>query len=406
MSAKSRRVALGLCGAAALAALAAAVGCGAFGSGKAFASVKGGKVVSLQIALEEAEGGICPGSTHQLVILATTRFGSTLTSWRPGEGGAEPVTKGHLDYAEFKAKITGGRLQPDGRFEAHPDALFSMATGYKIAIAPADTGTPVAELTVPTRLDCATSVDLRGAAGKDGAAGGDGAAPAADASVADEAAAPPVAAGAGGFATPVAAVGSTTDGLPGEDGGYGTNAVDAEVASTLVSTPFHPAAVLIRVKPAGRAARHFLADPAAAEGFAIDCRGGDGGNGGDGGRGGPAGNGGPGGGGGDGGDGAAIRGFFDAGQMLLATYMKYLFFGGEAGSPGKGGAAGERDAEGRPMLPGRDGTPGQPGQNGPLPDIRPEGGVNLFPDLPEGVYVLPTPWVPGQAAAPPPAQAP
>ena len=64
------------------------------------------------------------------------------------------------------------------------------------------------------------------------------------------------------------------------------------------------------------------------------------------------------------------------------------------------------------MLPGRDGSAGQPGHDGPLPDVRPEGGVNLFPDLPEGVYVLPAPWAPGQPApasapaAPPPTQAP
>jgi hypothetical protein len=270
-----------------------------------------------------------------------------------------------------------------------------------------DTGTPIAELSFPTRLDCATSVDLRGEAGKDGADVADGEAAGADASVPDEA--PDEAAG-GGFVAPApAGADKTADGLPGEDGGYGTNATDAEVASTLVSTPFHPAAVLIRVKPAGRAARHFLADPASPEGFAIDCRGGDGGHGGNGGAGGVAGNGGAGGGGGDGGDGAAIRGFFDVGQMILATHMKYLFFGGEAGAPGQGGHAGERDAEGRPMLPGRDGSAGQPGQNGPLPDIRPEAGVNLFPDLPEGVYVLPAPWAPGQpapAAAPAPAAPP
>jgi hypothetical protein len=199
------------------------------------------------------------------------------------------------------------------------------------------------------------------------------------------------------------AIDVSANGLPGEDGGFGGSAGEAEVASTIVSTPFHAAAVLVRVTPKGGAPRHFLADPASPDGFTIDCRGGDGGAGGGGGAGGMAGNGGPGGGGGDGGDGAAIRGYFDAGQLMLQSYMKYAYQGGAPGAPGRGGAPGERDAEGRPMLPGRDGSAGQPGQDGPLPDVRPEGGVNLFPDLPEGVYVLPAPWAPGQPA---PASAP
>ena len=49
------------------------------------------------------------------------------------------------------------------------------------------------------------------------------------------------------------------------------------------------------------------------------------------------------------------------------------------------------------MLPGRPGALGEPGADGPWPDVRPEGGVNQFPDLPAGVEVLTTPWVPPPA---------
>jgi hypothetical protein len=46
------------------------------------------------------------------------------------------------------------------------------------------------------------------------------------------------------------------------------------------------------------------------------------------------------------------------------------------------------------MLPGREGDPGQAGADGQWPDVRPELGTNLFPNLPEGVFVLTDPWVP------------
>ncbi|MBW2276808.1 MAG: hypothetical protein JRF63_04905 [Deltaproteobacteria bacterium] len=82
---------------------------------------------------------------------------------------------------------------------------------------------------------------------------------------------------------------------------------------------------------------------------------------------------------------------------MLQMYVKYMNHGGKPGETGKGGAPGGRDAEGRPMLPGRDGGPGQLGQNGPLPDVRPEGGTNLFPQLPDGVIVITQPWVPPPA---------
>jgi len=46
---------------------------------------------------------------------------------------------------------------------------------------------------------------------------------------------------------------------------------------------------------------------------------------------------------------------------------------------------------------GEAGELGQPGRTGPLPDVRPEAGTNLFPKLPEGVTVLPQAWMPAPA---------
>ena len=278
MSGKSAsliRAALGAASVAAIAALGVAVGCGALGSGKGFVSIRGGKVAALEIVIEGAENGICPGAVHQLVITVTTTRGEKITSWRRGEDGAEPETAGHLDYSDFKAKTSGGKIDPSGRFLVHPDALAAAVTGYKIAIAVADTGTPVAELSFPTRLDCAKGAELRGATGAAGKAGAAGKEAQGDASVPEAPAAQP----ASGFAAPMA-IDTSANGLPGEDGGFGGSAVDAEVASTIVSTPFHAAAVLVRVTPEGRGPRHFLADPASPDGFTIDCRGGDGGAGG------------------------------------------------------------------------------------------------------------------------------
>lgn len=355
-----------------LAAVGLAVtGCFLFGPKTEYVSILGGgKVERVQVKLEGAEGGICPGQEYQVVIRVQTRKGATYTTWTKPESGA-PDKAGHIDFSEFEFRLSGGKVDEMGVFLADPDALRAAGTGYRIAAAVKDDKKVNSKVSYPTRIDCSTSAVHAGERGEDGFHGVDGAEPGAD---------------GGANLVP--------DGGQGGDGGFGGNGSTVEVASTLVKTPFHDVAVLIKVAPKTGGMRHYLADPTAPEGFGIDCRGGDGGNGGRGGNGATGGNGGKGGGGGLGGDGGAITGYFDAFQPVLQMYMKYLNQGGQPGEPGKGGEPGGRDAEGRPMLPGADGDPGQVGQNGPLPDVRPEAGTNLFPSLPEGVTVIQQAWVP------------
>ena len=357
-----------------IAVMLTVTGCFLFGPKTEYVSILGGgKVSRLQVRLEGADDGICPGQEYQLTVRVETKKGSTYTTWAKPESGA-PDKAGHLDFSEFAFRLGGGKLDDNGIFTADLDALRAAGTGYRIGAAVKDDKKVNGKAAYPTRLDCFTAADFSGEAGEDGFPGVEGAEPGAD---------------GGANLAP--------DGGQGGDGGFGGNGGVVEVSSTLVKTPFHDVAVLIKIAPKGGGMRHYLADPNAPEGFTIDCRGGDGGNGGVGGAGATGGNGGKGGAGGVGGDGGAITGYFDAFQSILQLYMKYINHGGKPGEPGKGGAAGDRDAEGRPMLPGVDGDPGQPGQNGPLPDVRPEGGTNLFPQLPDGVNVLTQPWVPPPA---------
>lgn len=357
-----------------VAAMFAVTGCFFFGPKTEYVSILGGgKVSRLQVRLEGAEDGICPGKEYQLTVRVETKKGSTYTTWSKPESGP-PAKAGHVDFSEFAFKFSGGKLDETGIFLADPDALRAAGTGYRVAAAVKDDTKINNKIAYPTRTDCFTSADFGGDRGEDGFAGVAGSEPGAD---------------GGANLAP--------DGGQGGDGGFGGNGGYVEVSSALVKTPFHDVAVLIKVAPQGGGMRHYLADPTAVEGFTIDCRGGDGGDGGSGGLGATGGNGGRGGAGGVGGDGGSIKGYFGAFQPILQTYMKYLNQGGKPGEPGKGGGPGGRDAEGRPMLPGADGEPGQPGQNGPLPDVRPEGGTNLFPNLPEGVVVLTQPWVPPPA---------
>jgi len=355
-----------------------ATGCFLFGQKKEFVSIAGGgKVVDIQVRLEDVgDQPLCPGEDYQIGIRVRTKKGKSYTTWKRPEDGSAPDKTGHLDFSEFEFKVHGGHIE-EGMFRVDPDALVGASKGYRIAAAVKDDTKINAEASYKLKIGCAHQADFRGttgapgydgAAGTEASAGGDGGAP------------------------------GIPEGGQGGDGGFGGNGGEAEVASTLVSTPEHDALVLIKVTPKGQPARHFLVDPTSEEGFTIDCRGGDGGRGGNGGPGATAGNGGRGGAGGDGGDGGIIKGYFDAGQVLLQTYVKYLVSGGAGGAAGEGGAAGGRDAEGRPMLPGRTGDPGQPGKDGPWPDVRPEGGANLFDQLPEGVAVLTNPWVPPPAA--------
>jgi hypothetical protein len=344
-----------------LATLIAAAGCG---PGLEHVSILGGgRVEKLQVRLEGAEQGLCPNRAYQVVLRARTADGGKFTTWQKPADGEAPVRTGHLDFSEFEFRLTGGRLDEHGLFHTDPDALVAASQPYVIAAAVRDDTRVNAKAEFPLLLDCQAGISFQGTAGEPGTTGEPG-----------TAAAP--AGGAGG------------------DGGFGGNGGEVQVSSTLVRTLFHPVAVLVRVEPQGGTPRHFLLDPTAAAGFTVNCTGGDGGDGGPGGPGATAGDGGPGGGGGDGGDGGVIRGWFDAGQPLLQSFVKYRFEGGAGGAGGAGGEPGDRDAEGRPMLPGKAGSPGQTGRDGPLPDIRPESGAGLFPVLPEGVFVLDQPWVP------------
>jgi hypothetical protein len=354
----------------------AAGGCFLFGPKTEHASILGGgKVKQIQVRLEGADEGVCAGQEYQLAIRVQTNKGETLTSWSKPEDGSAPVKAGHLDFSEFAFKVSGGKVDEMGIFKADPDALKAAGSGYRIAVAVEDDTKVNAKASYPTRLDCFTEAVFAGERGPDGFTGVEGAEPGVD---------------GGANILP--------GGGQGGDGGYGGNGDQVDVSSTIVRTPFHDAAVLIKVAPQAGGMRHYLADPSDAAGFTIDCRGGDGGDGGPGGPGATGGSGGRGGAGGVGGDGGVIKGYFDAYQPILQTYMKYLNQGGQPGQPGPGGEPGDRDAEGRPMLPGAVGEPGQLGRSGPLPDVRPEAGSNLFPRLPVGVKVFTVPWVPPPAS--------
>jgi len=332
------------------------------------------------VRLEGAEGGLCPGHAYQLVITVTTAGGETVATWSAPPDGAAIDQAGFADFSEFEYKLLGGHLDERGMFVTDSDALPAAGTGYKVAAAVVDDTSVNDGASYDQKIGCTAIVDFSGADGERGYDGGEG-------------------------TSPDAGEGSANGGQGG-DGAYGGNGGEVAVTSALVRTLVHRAAVLIKVVPKDGAARHFLLDPASPDGFTVDCGGGNGGDGGAGGDGAAGGNGGRGGGGGDGGDGGVIRGFFDMGQPVLQQFMKYVRSGGAPGAPGTGGAPGDRDSEGRPMLPGGPGEPGQPGEDGPWPDVRPEDGRNLFPDLPEGVFVLDQPWVPGPPAAPDPALSP
>jgi hypothetical protein len=352
--------------AASFAASLAIAGCG---PELDYVSIRGGgRVEAIQVRLEDVERGLCPGKAYQLALRVKTVAGDTYTTWAKPAGDEAPVKTGHVDFSEFEFRLAGGTIDEHGMFLTDPDALVAAGQPYAIAAAVRDDTRINARVEHPLLLDCLPGVSLAGKPGEPGTAGAAGTA-------------------------------ESPAGGPGGDGGFGGNGGEVQVASTLVRTLFHPVAVLVRVEPRGGTARHFLLDPVARQGFSVDCGGGDGGDGGHGGPGAAAGHGGPGGGGGDGGDGGVIRGYFDAGQPVLQSFIKYRYEGGAGGSGGAGGTPGERDEEGRPMLPGRPGSPGQTGADGPLPDIRPESGAALFPGLPEGVFILDQPFVP----PPPPA---
>jgi hypothetical protein len=353
----------------------AVTGCFLFGPKTEYVSILGGgKVKQIQVRLEGADDGICPGQGYQVSIRVQTAKGNTYTSWVKPEEGAGLDKTGHVDFSEFAFKLRGGKVDEMGVFQADLDALRAVGTGYRIAAAVKDDTKVNAKSAYATRIDCFTEADFSGERGADGFAGSAG-----------------TSQGVDGGETMVPGGGQ------GGDGGFGGNGGQVTVSSTIIKTPFHDAAVLIKIAPKAGGMRHYLADPVVVGGFNINCQGGDGGDGGPGGPGATGGNGGRGGAGGDGGDGGVLTGFFDAFQPILQTYMVYLNGGGAPGEPGLGGEAGERDAEGRPMLPGQAGGPGQPGRTGPLPDVRPEAGTNLFPKLPEGVTVLPQAWMPAPA---------
>ncbi len=350
-------------------------GCFLFGPKTEHVSIMGGKAEQIQIRLDGAEQGVCPGEAYQVSIRVTTTKGETLTTWLAPQGDQPPSKAGFADFSEFEYKLLGGAINEKGMFVADIDALPAAGSGYKIAAAVKDNTSVNAKIDYDQKLGCTNNIDFSGSHGTDGYAGGAGAESEAE--------------------------GSPAGGLGG-DGGFGGNGGEAEVTTALVRTLIHNAAVLVKVEPKGGTPRHFLVEPMSKEGFTIDCSGGNGGNGGDGGAGATGGNGGKGGAGGDGGDGGVIRGYFDTNQPMLQQFMKYLHKSGAAGNSGKGGDPGGRDSEGRPMLPGPEGDPGQPGTDGPWPDVRPELGTNLFADLPEGVFVITDPWVPPPASGPDP----
>jgi len=353
-----------------------ALGCSLFGPKTEHVSIAGGGVVrAMEIKimdLEEGEEGLCPGRDYEIGIRVRTADGDTYTTWRKPPKGKKPRKAGHIDFSEFTFSLAGGEIDEHGVFHTDPDALDAAGSGYRIAAVVADDEEVSERIDLPLRLDCEMRIDASGEAGDDGEAGANG-----------------------------------TEGAPeggeGGVGGFGGNGGTVEVSSALVRTPFHDAAVLVRFSLDGGEMRHILADPLAPEGFVVDARGGNGGRGGDGGNGGTGGNGGKGGDGGDGGDGGSIRAHFDAGQTLLQSYMTYANSAGRGGEPGEGGGEGGRDAEGRPMLPGDPGAPGEPGEPGPVPDVRPESGAAMFPDIPERVILLVEPWIPPPGTIRPPA---
>lgn len=187
----------------------------------------------------------------------------------------------------------------------------------------------------------------------------------------------------------------------------GAQGPDVDVAVTTLSTPYYPAAALVRVDALG--GRFYFISPSVDQAVTIVSQGQpgmpgvageDGRNGEDGksaaadapactkgGNGGRGGDGGPGGDGGDGGNGGRVRIFLDEAAVdRLQGRVLVQSLGGAAGPAGPGGQGGRGgdggsggptspdcdDTRGKDGKPGRDGAPGRagrPGLPGPPPEV-------------------------------------
>ncbi|MCC6555659.1 MAG: hypothetical protein IT372_22075 [Polyangiaceae bacterium] len=367
----------------AAAALAAALisGCGAFRSlvGADTVDLKGADIQEMRLDLRKAQKTICPREPVQLALFVKAKLEGEAEA-RPFEtwqGKEDADRNDKLDFNDFVFQSDLGKVDKDGFFQPTRDLLATVDKEFSIQAAfRLGPSRSKAAGSYRPDYDCITNAGGRGVPGQPGKAGRHGNAG--------------VAAGNGGTG------GDGNIGIPGERGADGGHGPELRAFATMVSTPFYPKLVAVRIEGP---TPDFLLFPV---GKVITLRavggpggpggpGGDGGPGGQGGEGAPApgdggrgGDGASGGHGGNGGNGGALELIVDERFPELAQSIRLDVSGGPAGAGGREGRGGRggnggigsraQTEDGQNNAPadggagrgerGADGTHGRPGANG------------------------------------------
>ena len=220
-------------------------------------------------------GGLAPGGSARLAIVATTTDGRTLATVGTGDGkvlGDSYVYEGGV--------VT---VDEDGVVRLPDDPRLSEGRTPHVHLHAANQATPVADIDIPIRYDVPYAATL---AGVDGTHGFDGS-PGLDGSPGNMGSFDPDNPSAGGNG------GNGGDGGDGDNGGDGSPGPDIHVTIALApgSAETHPL-LRVRVSASGHD-RFFIVDPDGGS-LALAVSGGAAGRAGSGGRGGAGGSGGPG----------------------------------------------------------------------------------------------------------------
>lgn len=220
-------------------------------------------------------GGLSPGATARLSVVATTTDGRTLATAGTGDG------KVLLDSYVFEASVV--TVDTDGKVKLPADPRLTEGRTPHVRLHAAGQATPVADLDIPIRYDIAYSATYAGRSGFDGLPGQDGTGGMDGLAGSNDPSLP----------SPGGNGGNGSDGGNGADGDDGGDGPDVQVTIALApgSADAHP---LLRVHATESGADHyFIVDPAGGS-LTLVTQGGAAGSGGPGGHGGRAGSGGPG----------------------------------------------------------------------------------------------------------------
>lgn len=326
--------------------------------------------------LEAALGAesLCPGGQAPLIVTAFFDDGEYHRTRGAGEG--------RLGWDNFNLQIHGAvDLTDEGMVVMSNDAYAVLGADSAILISSRYHDDEPIRVDVPSRFNCAYTVDFSGDSGRNGTNGQSGSN--GNHGTGNQS--------SGSYAQPGGHGGDGAHGGNGTDGESGRNGDEVEVRVALVDGAA-PALLDVRVASVTTGeSRHYIVDPRQGGAVSIIARGGNGGKGGNGGYGGtggsggtgsPPGNGGNGGDGGDGGngadggDGGRVTFFVSASAEPYVGVLSADTSGGHGGAPGSGGpgASGGNAHSGanagRSGTRGRDGTrAGRPGRNGPPAEI-------------------------------------